>query len=222
MESTEGIQVPYGQMLNICVKCGIYRPDKVIDPAGPYAICPECGHKHRFLRLPLFLVSGASGAGKSTACHELLGKLADVVLLDSDILWRPEFAVPGAAGPNFIETWLRVAKSVGQSGRPVALFGAGVGVPDNIEPCVERRYFAHVHYLGLVCSDDALVERLRSRPEWRQTHGNEYVEAQVRFNRWFKERPRDLTPTIDLQDTTSSSVADTARGIAAWIRTRLQ
>jgi hypothetical protein len=201
MESTEGIQIPYGQMLNICVKCGIYRPDKVIDPAGPYAICPECGHKHRFLRLPLFLVSGASGTGKSTACHELLGKLADVVLLDSDILWRPEFAVPGAAGPNFIETWLRVAKSVGQSGRPVALFGAGVGVPDNIEPCVER---------------------LRSRPEWRQTHGNEYVEAQVRFNRWFKERPRDLTPTIDLQDTTSSSVADTARGIAAWIRTRLQ
>ena len=40
-------------------------------------------------------------------------KLTEVVLLDSDILWRPEFESPGAPAPNFCETWLRVAKSVG-------------------------------------------------------------------------------------------------------------
>src|SRR6266850_883890 len=106
-------------MLNICVNCGLYRPDKIIDPAGPYAICPECGHRHLFRPLPLLIVSGASGAGKSTVCHQLLGKVTDAVLLDSDILWRPEFESFGAPAPNFFETWLRVAKSVGQSGRPV-------------------------------------------------------------------------------------------------------
>jgi quercetin dioxygenase-like cupin family protein len=113
-------------MLNICVNCGVYRPDKVIDLTGPHAICPECGPKHPFLQLPLLIVTGASGAGKSTVCHQLLGKLLDVVLLDSDILWRSEFAIPGTVGPNFFETWLRVAKSIGQSGRPVVLFGAGM------------------------------------------------------------------------------------------------
>jgi len=208
-------------MLNICVNCGLYRPDKIIDPAGPHAICPECGHRHLFRPLPLFIVSGASGAGKSTVCHQLLGKVTDVVLLDSDILWRPEFESLGAPAPNFFETCLRVAKSVGQSGRPVVLFGSGVGVPDNIEPCIERRYFADVHYLALVCSDDVLASRLRGRPEWRQTHAPEYVSRQIAFNQWFKGRPRDLTPAVELLDTTSSSISSTAEEITAWIRAKM-
>ncbi|MBN1922962.1 MAG: hypothetical protein JW892_17070 [Anaerolineae bacterium] len=53
-------------MFNTCPKCGAYRADKIIDPDRAIAICPECGHRHPFLRLPLLIVSGASGAGKST------------------------------------------------------------------------------------------------------------------------------------------------------------
>lgn len=208
-------------MLNTCVNCGLYRPDKIIDPAGPYAICPECGHAHLFRPLPLFIVSGASGVGKSTVCHYLLGKMTEVVLLDSDILWRPEFKNPEPPAPNFFETWLRMAKSIGQSGRPVVLFGSGVGVPDNIEPRIERRYFADVHYLALVCSDEALASRLRDRPEWRNTHTAEYVSRQIAFNQWFKERTRDHTPAIELLDTTSSSVSSIADEVVAWIRAKL-
>ena len=39
-------------MLNICEKCGIYRADKTIDPSGPFAICPACGHRHDFRYAP--------------------------------------------------------------------------------------------------------------------------------------------------------------------------
>lgn len=131
--------------MNVCFRCGMYRADKVIDPSGPYAICPECGYKHRFLQLPLLIVSGASGAGKSTVCHHLLGRVTQAVLLDSDILWRAEFNKPEANYRDFFETWLRVCRNISQSGRPVVLFGAGVGVPENIEDCVERRYFSKVH-----------------------------------------------------------------------------
>ena len=46
-------------MFNVCDNCGLYRADKIIDPAGPYAICPECGHKHTFRYLPLLIVAGA-------------------------------------------------------------------------------------------------------------------------------------------------------------------
>jgi pimeloyl-ACP methyl ester carboxylesterase len=53
-------------MWNICWHCGLYRADKQIDPDGPAAICPECGHRHPFRQLPLLLVSGAGGAGIST------------------------------------------------------------------------------------------------------------------------------------------------------------
>jgi len=86
-------------MTNTCFQCGIYRADKIIDPDGPVAICPECGYRHRFAQLPLLIVSGASGSGKSTVCQILLGRSTRVVILDSDISpwcvttkrWRNDF-----------------------------------------------------------------------------------------------------------------------------------
>jgi DNA-directed RNA polymerase subunit RPC12/RpoP len=88
-------------MLNICARCGLYRPDKIIDAAGPYAVCPDCGHKHEFRLLPLLIISGANGAGKSTVCRELVGHVTGAVLLDCDMLWRPEFAAPKCEGAKF-------------------------------------------------------------------------------------------------------------------------
>jgi hypothetical protein len=73
-------------MLNACYQCGAYRADKIIDPTGPYAVCPVCGHQHHFLRLPLLVVGGASGVGKSKVCQKLMGTLPDVVLMEGDLL----------------------------------------------------------------------------------------------------------------------------------------
>ncbi len=168
-------------MWNTCWQCGLYRVDKAIDPAGPAAICPECGFRHPFLQLPLLLVSGASGSGKSAVCQALLGQLPEAILLDSDILWRPEFDTPANHYRDFFETWLRMARNIGQSGQPVVLFGAGFGVLANLEPCVERRYFgdAPVDHERKGVSPHAL----RSTSEWaswpaprlparRQVHGS--------------------------------------------------
>ena len=204
-------------MFNVCHQCGLYRADKIIDPSGPYAICPECGHRHTFRQLPLLMVSGASGAGKSSVCNALLGQLDHVVLLDSDILWRPEFNKPEESYRDFFETWLRMAKNISQSGRPVILFGAGMGVPGNIEPCIERRYFSQVHYLALVCDDNELARRLQARPAWRGSGSETYIERQVRFNRWFNET-KDIHPSISLIDTTDASLEHTVEQVNSWIR----
>ena len=156
-------------MMNVCLHCGEYRADKRIDPDGPNAVCPLCGHRHPFRQLPLLVVSGASGAGKSAVLQRLAGRVDGAVLLDADILWRSEFDQPEEGYRGFFETWLRLCKNISQSGRPVVLFGAGVGVPANLEACVERRYLADVHILALVCDDEVLAERLLSRPEWRRS-----------------------------------------------------
>ena len=202
-------------MMNVCFQCGIYRADKVIDPSGPFAICPKCGYKHQFQQLPLLIISGASGAGKSTICHQLLGQITQAVLLDSDILWRPEFNTPDTNYRNFFETWLRVCKNISQSGWPVVLFGAGLGVPENIENCIERRYFSNIYYLALVCSDEALSERLQQRPVWRGTQDPTYLEEHVHFNRWFKEY--DSQPIIKVVDTTNALPGETALQVSSWI-----
>jgi predicted kinase/DNA-directed RNA polymerase subunit RPC12/RpoP len=208
-------------MFNVCHNCGLYRADKIIDStgSGPYAICPECGHKHPFRQLPLLIVSGASGAGKSSVCRAMLGKLQDVVLLDSDILWRPEFNKPEDNYRDFFETWLRMAKNISQSGRPVVLFGAGMGVPENIEPCVERRYFSDIHYLALVCDDEILSQRLKSRPAWRGSGAQAFIDTHVQFNRWFKGGQSGDYP-ISLIDTTNVSLEATIEQVRSWIHAR--
>ncbi len=201
-------------MINVCFQCGIYRADKIIDPVGPYAICPECGFKHLFRQLPLLIISGASGTGKSTVCQRLLDHLTDFVLLDSDILWRTEFNTPATNYRDFFETWLRVCKNISQSGRPVILFGAGAGVPKNIEGLVERRYLSRIHYLALVCSDETLSERLRLRPKWRGCDPA-YIEENLRFNGWFKTY--DSRPVIRLLDTTDVPIEETVQQVTTWI-----
>lgn len=201
-------------MFNVCHNCGLYRSDKVIDPAGPFAICPECGHKHPFRMLPLLLVSGASGAGKSSVCQTLLGKMENAVLLDGDIIWRAEFNTPDDNYRDYFETWLRLAKNISQSGRPVVSFGAGMGVPANIEPCIERRYFSTIHYLALICDDEVLAQRLKARPAWRGSSEEAFVARQMQFNRWFKEKGNRYASLID---TTSLTLETTAEQVQSWI-----
>ena len=62
-----------------------------------------------------------------------------------------------------------------------------------------------------------MADRLRSRPEWRDSRGPEYVSRHLAFNQWFKSRSRDLTPAIELLDTTSCPISSTAQKVAAWI-----
>ncbi len=204
-------------MFNVCPNCGEYRADKAIDPAGPFAVCPACGYRHPFRRLPLLIVGGASGSGKTALCQELTGRVTEAVLLDSDLLWRAEFDRPETSYREFFELWLLVAKNIGQSGRPVVLFGAGAGVPGNVEPCVERRYFSAVRYLALVCDEAVLASRLRARPAWRRC-SQEFIERQITFNRWFREQGPLGDPPVTLLDTSATSPAEAAAALARWIR----
>ena len=208
-------------MLNTCYNCGAYRVDKLIVPEGPYAICPECGYRHPFLWLPLLMISGASGVGKSTVCRALAGRMSQIVPMDSDMLWRREFDTPENKYREYFEIWLRVCKNIAQSGRPVALFGAGMGVPENIEPCLERRYFSDVCYLALTCDPRVQTERLLRRPAWRKSADPDYLETHIRFNRWFRDNADKVTPRIDLLDTTETSLEETCQRVADWIRGRL-
>jgi predicted kinase len=172
--------------------------------------------------MPLLIVSGASGTGKSTVCNNLTGRFHDAVILDCDILWREEFNKPENDYREFFETWLRVCKRISQSGRPVVLFGAGVGVPANLENCVEHRYFSEIRYLALVCSDEVLSERLMSRPAWRDTRNQAYIQDHQRFNQWFKDYNKNNDqPPISILDTSNSSVEETTRGVEDWIRGNL-
>ena len=69
-------------VFTICPQCGDYSEEKTIDTSGPFAICPSCGYAHPFKRLPLFVVTGASGSGKSTIGLALAPLLRDCILME--------------------------------------------------------------------------------------------------------------------------------------------
>lgn len=206
-------------MFNICPNCGEYRVDKVIEPEGSYAVCPNCGIRHKFVQLPLFILTGASGVGKSTTCLALASKIKDVVVMESDILWRKEFAQPETDYREFREVWLRLCKNISQAGKPVVLCGAGV--PAQFERCVERRYFSNLYYLALICDDEIPASRLRSRPAWRGSFKNEYIKEHVAFNRWLVNNAQWTNPSITLLDTSGITVDESVEGVERWIRSHL-
>ena len=207
-------------MFNVCPRCGRYSEDRAIDPAGPYAVCPHCGHAQPFRRRPLFIVTGASGAGKTTVSLPLVGTLPGCAVFETDILWCPELNVPDDKWLRFRTLWVRLAKNVAQSGLASVL--CGTFVPEGIESLPERRYLGAVHYLALVCDDEVLAGRLRSRPAWRQSGDDAFVARMVAFNGWLRDNAARTEPTMTLLDTTGRSVEDTVATVRSWICQRLE
>jgi shikimate kinase len=202
-------------MFNVCTACGLSHVEPEFDGSG-HLVCSSCGDRRAFRRLPLLLVGGPAGAGKSSVGAALLGELTEAVVIDGDLLWRREFNTPEDGYNEYFRLWLRLAAHISQSGKPVALFGAGFAVPESVEPLPERQFFKAVHYLGLVCDEGVLTSRLRARPSWRNT-SDELIHEHVKFNRWLKEHA-----AATLIDTTSAAVPVTAALVASWVRERVR
>lgn len=197
-------------MFNVCFGCGQYRVDKrVVRTADAVvAVCPLCEHAHPFLAQPLFVVNGASGAGKSTMLPDLIERLSKVaVVMEADILHNSDQTVQAAG-----DMWLRICKNIGQVGLPVVLVAAGL-IPQNLVDSAETRYFSTIHHIALTCTPDEQRRRLAARPAWRGTDW----QAQNDFNHWFLHESG-----MDLIDTTEKTVAQTAAAIADWVTRHLE
>jgi gluconate kinase len=198
----------------------MYSAEKTVEPEGPFAVCPHCGYKHRFIQLSLFVITGASGSGKSMVCLELPGKMSECVFIECDLFWCPHFDRPEEDYRGFRDHCLRVAKSIGQSGRSVVL--CGTALPDGYEASVERRYFSEIHYLALACEDEILEERLRNRPGWRNSYQSEFVKNMKEFNQWIKANAHRTDPPMTLLDNTHLSIEETVDQIIGWIHGQLR
>ncbi len=206
-------------MFNVCPGCGEYTEEKEVLTAPDRAVCPLCGHTFEFKSLPLFVVTGASGAGKTTVALSL-SKLADqYVVLDQDILWCDAFNEPDDDFMQFRNTWLRMVKNIQQAGRSVVLFGTSI--PKQFESCTERRYLSAIHYMALVCEPEELQRRLMARPNWRQSGTPENLERMLDFNRWLLENAAKTEPAITLLDTTDMTLEQSVKATHDWVTSKL-
>lgn len=202
-------------LINICKYCGMFAAEKEIDYAASEAICPYCNSRINFNCKPLCLVGGASGVGKTSILHHLLSSETEYILLDSDVLWHDRYASDPI---QFMNDWLRLIKNMHLSDARVVLFGAGFAVPDNIAKCVESRYFSSIRYLALTCSEDILKKRLSPRPEWRNSHNEEYIKDHVNYNHWIYSNGKNAGGEhYTILDTSSQSIEASAAAVRNWI-----
>lgn len=202
--------------LQICLDCGDRFTNPVVDPDAPVLICGHCGHRQPFRRLPLFALTGPSGAGKSTVARLLPQTVGDVaVVVEQDVLWNAGLRDPADDFAAFRRVWLRMAAMLHQSGRPVVL--VGTVVPEQFERRPERVFVEEIHYLALVADADVLRSRLRSRPAWRGWDEPRIAET-VEFNEWLRVEGPRLDPPVEVIDTTSVALAETARRVVEWVR----
>lgn len=203
-------------MLNHCRRCGGYHPDKIISEDGKSMVCPSCNDKQPLRRLPLFIITGASGVGKSSLSAELFKHEKEYIVLESDILWNDCFNTPEDNYRTYREVWLRLCKNISQIGMPVVL--CGCSVPEQFENCVERRFFSEIHYLACVCDSHILEERLK---QGRNVTDEEWIKNSVSFNEWLKDNVHKTEPNITLLDTTTKSIKEAYEFADLWIRERL-
>jgi broad-specificity NMP kinase len=199
----------------VCPGCGEYSDAKKVISSPIRAVCAFCGYESKFLSLPLFVITGASGSGKTTAALELIAVTQDFVILDQDILWNDAFDEPENDFRRFRNTWLRMVKNIHQAGKSVVLFGSAI--PEQYESCVERRYVGSIHYLALVCEPSELKRRLLERPNWRKSGSPTNVEKMQDFNNWLFENASKTESKMDVLDTTRITVHETVEFIIDWL-----
>ena len=185
-----------------------------MEPRDGHAVCPRCGRADDAAALqPLFIVTGASGSGKTAVLGPLARRMAGrCVTFDADWLLGAAGTLSGSqpiSWPAFRDAWLAVAHGVAQSGIPTVLLGPFM--PGQLDQLPARRWISDIHFIVLDCPDDLRRARISARPPWRSRD----IEEQVQFGRWLRRNIADRV------DTSSGTPEHTAAAIATWINRHL-
>jgi hypothetical protein len=115
-----------------CLICG---PDAVLerDPAAPILRCASCGAGSEVSTRPMFVVTGASGVGKTTVTPPLRRLLPECVVFEGD----PISQVAALGWDVFRNTWLHIAHEVALNGRSMVLCTSVM--PDALEMLPARK-----------------------------------------------------------------------------------
>lgn len=200
-------------MIEICSNCGNHAWDKeIIDNK---LRCPKCGMEWEFISMPLFILTGCSGVGKTTAAVELIRKKVDFVVLDADIFagfinWNDEKSCDA-----WVEIIANISKDIMQSGKPVLWTMAGC--LDRLPKAYNSRYFSKINCLALVCDDDALKKRMQ---EGRGITDENWINSSCDYNRYFMEHDHHGDTKYELLDITMKAPGEVADYVEEWVKVK--
>jgi hypothetical protein len=96
-------------------------------------------------------------------------------------------------------------------------------MPWDLDACEDRGLIGIIYFLNLHCSDEVREQRLRTRPSWRQSSNDAFIEEHRRFANWLLDNATTAyNPPMPIVDTSNSSVTEVAAAIRRWVLTVLQ
>jgi chloramphenicol 3-O-phosphotransferase len=193
----------------ICPHCGAYALNNTErNPSS--TTCSQCGKATPANIFPLFVVTGASGAGKTSIIPALRQLLPECIIFDKDLLWGR------CDDKQFYNNWLRIAYSIAQGGRHTVI--CGTIMPWDLDSCEDRGLVGTIHFLNLHCSDEIREQRLRNRPAWRASSSEAFILEHKRFAQWLLDNATTMyDPPMLIVDTSKASVEEVAHAAAQWV-----
>jgi hypothetical protein len=135
-------KIPEQGMLSWVHYCQSCDTPVAMEPRHGCAVCPECGREGDAALGPLFVVTGASGSGKTAVLAPLARRLQGrCITFDADLLMDAAGALSDGqpiSWPTFRDMWLAVAHGVTQSGLPTVL--PGPFIPGHLQDLPARRW----------------------------------------------------------------------------------
>ena len=165
---------------------------------------------------PLFMITGASGVGKSSVCNILFRNETKYIVMESDLLWDGVYDTPDDDYHNWRKLWLNICANISQIGMPVVL--CGCTTPDQNELHEERKLFTKIYYIAITCNDSELENRMRNG---RGINDENYIKSSIDFTNWLIENENNPDYPIKNIDTTLLSPEQAAEAIDKWICERI-
>ena len=197
-------------MIGICANCGNHEWDKEVQ--DNMIRCPKCGHQWEFIKLPLFILTGCSGVGKTTTAMEIMRRKVDFVVLDADMFYNLMPHETDEDSYDLIEQIEALSRNIMQSGKPVLWTKAGN--LDKIYDTYNSRFFQNIYCLALVCEEEQLRSRMQ---EGRGITDEQWIQSSVDYNEYFKKHHQIGKTAFETFDITGKTVSEVADYVTAWV-----
>lgn len=201
-------------MITMCPKCGNGEWNKEISEDKKQVICQQCGYQWNFKSMPLFVLTGCSGVGKTTTAQELMQRDTQFIVMDADFLYNIMPHETEEDYRNWVEQIMSLSKNIMQSGKPLVWTMAGA--LEHFETTYNRRFFTEIYFLALICKSDDLEKRMR---DGRHITDANWIQSSLDYNRWFRETGTVSNKKIDTYDITGKNVSEVADYVTEWVTT---
>lgn len=153
----------------------------------------------------VYIVTGTSGAGKTTIIPDLRDLLNDFVVYDGDSIQIKDYNVAKC-------NWLRIARSNALSNIGTVI--CSTIVPENLVECDHLEYFENIFYINLEIEDDTVIKRLQNR-NWNK----EMIDNYVHFSNWLKQNKNTaFNPPLHVINTEDKTPLEVAKEVVMYIK----